>query len=72
MNDITRKTANKLKELRQQRQLTQAEIAQKAAINVNTYAKIERGEQAATVVMLERIALVLGVEMRDVFDFEPK
>jgi DNA-binding XRE family transcriptional regulator len=70
MNDITKKTANKLKELRQQKGLTQADVATKAAINTNTYAKIERGEQAATVIMLEKIARVLGVEVRDVFDFE--
>lgn len=70
MNGITKKTANKLKKLRQQKGLTQADVATKAAINTNTYAKIERGEQAATVIMLEKIARVLGVEVRDVFDFE--
>ena len=70
MNDITKKTANRLKELRQQKGLTQAEVAMQAAINTNTYAKIERGEQAATVVMLEKIAQVLGVEMRDIFHFK--
>ena len=70
MNDITKKTADKLKELRMQKGLTQAEVATQAAINANTYAKIERGEQAATVVMLEKIARVLGVEVRDVFNFQ--
>ena len=70
MNDITKKTAARLRTLRQERGLTQAEVAGKAAINTNTYAKIERGEQAATVKMLEKIAQVLGVEVRDVFNFE--
>ena len=52
--------------------VTQAEVAKLARINSNTYAKIERGEQAATVVMLEKIALALKVELRDIFSTPDK
>jgi transcriptional regulator with XRE-family HTH domain len=58
--------------LRTQKELTQADVARKADINTNTYAKIERGEQAATVKMLERIADALGIELSEVFKFKPQ
>jgi len=35
---------NKLKQAREKLGLTQVEVAEKAGINVNGYAKIERGE----------------------------
>lgn len=38
----TKKVAKKLKILRLERDLTQAEIAEKAKMSVNYYAKIER------------------------------
>jgi transcriptional regulator with XRE-family HTH domain len=70
MDVTTQKIANRLKEVRIQKDLTQADVARKAAINSNTYAKIERGEQAATVKMLERIADALGIELSEVFTFK--
>lgn len=69
MDATTQKIASRLKELRLQKDLTQADLAHKAGINPNTYAKIERGEQAATVKMLERIANALEVELSEVFTF---
>ena len=70
MDITTQKIANRLKEVRLQKDLTQADVARKADINTNTYAKIERGEQAATVKMLERIADALGIELSEVFKFK--
>lgn len=66
----TQKIADRLKELRLARELTQADLAHKAGINSNTYAKIERGEQAATVIMLNTIASALGVELEEIFKFK--
>lgn len=70
MDETTQKIATKLKELRLQKGFTQADLAHKAGINPNTYAKIERAEQAATVKMLERIATALGVELSQIFTFK--
>lgn len=59
-----------IQRLRHEKNLTQAAVANKADINTNTYAKIERGVQTATVPMLEKNAGTLGVELPDLFTFK--
>lgn len=59
-----------IRRLRREKGLTQAVVASEAGINTNTYAKIERGVQTATVPMLEKIAEVLGVKLDILFVFE--
>ncbi|MGH7196386.1 MAG: helix-turn-helix domain-containing protein [Candidatus Saccharimonadales bacterium] len=59
-----------IQRLRHEKDLTQATVANKADINTNTYAKIERGVQTATVPMLEIIAQVLDVELYVLFVFK--
>lgn len=68
----THKIASRLKELRLQKDFTQSALAHKAGINANTYAKIERGEQSATVAMLATIANALEVELEEIFKFRAK
>ncbi len=58
-----------LQRIRREKDLTQATVAAKANINVNTYAKIERGIQTATIPMLENIADTLGIELSELFTF---
>lgn len=65
----TKKVAKKLKVLRLERNLTQAEIAEKAKMSVNYYAKIERGELRPSVDVYERIAKTLKVTASDIFPF---
>lgn len=65
----TKKVAKKLKSLRLERNLTQVDLANKADISSNYYAKIERGEIRPSVDMYERIAKVLKVTASDIFPF---
>lgn len=65
----TKKVAKKLKSLRLERNLTQVELATKADISSNYYAKIERGEIRPSVEMYESIAKVLKVTASDIFPF---
>ena len=46
---------NKIKEKREQKKLTQAEVAKKAGLNTNYYAVIERGEINSSVETLNKI-----------------
>ncbi len=66
---ITIKVAKKLKSLRLDRDLTQAEIADKAKMSTNYYAKIERGEVRPSVDIYERLAKALKVTASDIFPF---
>jgi transcriptional regulator with XRE-family HTH domain len=68
-DSTTKKVAKKLKSLRLDRDLTQAEIADKAKMSTNYYAKIERGEVRPSVDIYERLAKALKVTASDIFPF---
>lgn len=68
-DSTTRKVAKKLKSLRLDRDLTQADIAEKAKMSTNYYAKIERGEVRPSVDIYERLAKALKVTASDIFPF---
>ncbi len=65
----TLKIAKKLKEIRLSKNMTQSEVADKAKMNVNYYAKVERGEQKPSAEVYERIAKALKVTAADIFPF---
>lgn len=67
MDNTNHRISERLKVLRLEKGLTQSELAEKAAINTNYYAKVERGEATASVPMLEKIAEVLGVDISEIF-----
>lgn len=59
----------KLKELREERNLTQVEVATQSGINITHYAKTERGETNTTIAKLRRICKVLKVKSSDILPF---
>jgi transcriptional regulator with XRE-family HTH domain len=63
MDATIQKIVEQLKKIRIDKGLTQAEVAQRAKINANTYAKIERGEQTPPIPMLVRIGDAMEVEI---------
>ncbi|MCA9329110.1 helix-turn-helix transcriptional regulator [Candidatus Saccharibacteria bacterium] len=68
-DSTTRRVAKRLKALRLDRDLTQADIAEKAKMSTNYYAKIERGEVRPSVDIYERLAKALKVTASDIFPF---
>lgn len=63
---INQAICNKIKEAREKKGLTQAEVAKKAGLDSNSYAKIERGESRPFAVTLVRIIKALGVKSTDI------
>jgi len=63
--NIFKNLGDKLKRLREKAKLTQAEVAERAGIHVNYYARIERGEENPTYEKLESIKKALGIESLD-------
>lgn len=57
----------KIKIARERAQLTQEEVAKKAGISSNYFAKIERGEINTTVEKLYKIIKALNVDASDIF-----
>lgn len=58
-----------LREIREKRKLTQAEVAEKAGITVTYYARMERGQQNPTSIVLKNLAKVLKVKSSDILPF---
>jgi transcriptional regulator with XRE-family HTH domain len=53
----------RIKTIRESSNLTQAEVAKKAKLNVNYFAVIERGEVTTSSEKLKRISDALGVDV---------
>lgn len=60
--------ANILTEARHKQGLTQAQVAKKAGMNSNAYAKIERGESQSRPATLKKIARALEIDMSKIID----
>ncbi len=71
MNDkMTNHIARQLKNVRTDKQrMTQIEVAKKAGINVNYYAKLERGEATPSLKTLEKILKVLKTKSSEILPF---
>ncbi len=59
-------TGKILKDARNKLGLTQQELAEKAGIHPNTYAKIERDEQEPSFDTVKRLASVLKLKLEDI------
>jgi len=53
----------RLKAARLELKLTQAQVAEKSGVNVNYYARLERGEENVSFDHLDEIAKVLNIEV---------
>ncbi|HPI41142.1 MAG TPA: helix-turn-helix transcriptional regulator [Pseudobdellovibrionaceae bacterium] len=63
------KIGKKLKDARKRLGLKQSDVAEKADISVNYYARIERNEENPTLETLERVLKALKLKSSDVLSF---
>jgi len=56
----------KMRKFRLEKEWTQVELAKKAGINSNYYAKLERGEKKVSHEYLTKIAKAFGVGIEDI------
>lgn len=59
----------KIKQFREQKKMTQEDLADKAHMNVSYLAKIENGYVNTTLRYLIKISRALGVKARDLLEF---
>lgn len=59
------KTCEIIRSLREERDWSQKDMAEKLEMSVNGYAKIERGETGISIVRLEQIAAVLDIDLHE-------
>lgn len=70
MADIKVLFGQRVKKFRLKHKFSQEELAEKIGIAVTNMGKIERGESFVTAVTLEKLADVLDIEVKELFDFE--
>ncbi|MBP3490437.1 helix-turn-helix transcriptional regulator [bacterium] len=58
----------KIKLLRNMQGLTQDELAEKSDLSATAFGAIERGTSVAGIDTLERIAIALGIELKELVD----
>ena len=59
----------RIKELREQNELTQLDIATHCDFEKTSISRIEAGRTNATVTTLYKISKALGIELKEMFDF---
>lgn len=76
-NDLTKEEEQFLKKfgaqirrLRKEKGMTQADLVFEAKVHGNLIGRIERGERAANILQLQKIAKALEISLEDLFDFE--
>jgi transcriptional regulator with XRE-family HTH domain len=69
-DEKTRKEiSTKLRDVRISKGLKQSDVAKKAGLNSNYYARVERAEAVPTVITLKKILEALGVKSSEVLSF---
>ena len=70
MGIIAKKLGQRIKELREGKQLSQLKMAEELNMEASNLSKIERGIQIPKEESLLKIAKVLDVTVKDLFDYE--
>ena len=61
--------AQKIKQVRTEKGLTQLDVAEKSGVSVNYFARIERADVKPSVETLEKVVKALGVKSSDILPF---
>ena len=70
MGEIERRLGLRIKELREKQELTQLKLAEILNMEASNLSKIERGVQIPKEESLEKISTALGVEVKELFNYE--
>lgn len=68
--DITNKFGKRLKELRNSKNLTQAQLAEMVGLDVMSVSRIESGTRFPQKENITKFAQILECEIKELFDFE--
>jgi transcriptional regulator with XRE-family HTH domain len=61
----------RIRELRRSRRLSQEQLAERMDISAKYVSQVETGVRSPSLEALEKFAIVLDVEIRDLFEFHP-
>jgi len=72
MAGIKKKLGVRISQLRLEAGMTQAKLAEKSNLSIDSISRIERGDRAPSLESLEKIAEALGVDPADLLNFKGK
>jgi transcriptional regulator with XRE-family HTH domain len=67
MGELRQQFAKRLRELRQQKGMTQEELASESGLSISFIRSVEQGVNAPSFESLEALAKALAVEVRELF-----
>lgn len=70
MSGIGKRLGSKITEIRLSQRLTQSQLAEKIDVSVETISRLERGVSLPSLKAIEKIACVLKVSLKNLFEFE--
>ena len=70
MSDLERRIGGKITEIRLSKRLTQAQLAEKVGVSIETISRMERGINFPSLKTLENIADALDEHLKTFFDFD--
>ncbi len=69
MASISERFGNKVRKLREQRKMSQLELAQKAGLDLTTINEVENGNRDPMLKTIWRISNALDIKISQLFDF---
>ena len=71
MSDVTARFGKRLREVREEAGISQERLAELAGLHRTYVSSVERGKNNISLVNIERLALALGVSLRDLMPADP-
>jgi transcriptional regulator with XRE-family HTH domain len=69
---LRKQFGKKLRSIRQSREMTQEQFAELLDISIDFLSLVERGINAPSFESIEAFSIILGIPVRDFFDFSPE
>ncbi len=70
MSTIEKRIGGKVTEIRLEKKLTQAELAERIGISVESVSRLERGVSFPSLKTVDKISKTLDVSLKEFFDFD--
>ena len=67
--DVKLKIGRRIKELREEKGMSQKDLAYDADLDRSYIASIENGQRNVSIINIEKIAIALGVTLKQFFDY---
>ena len=71
VSTLRRQFGKKLRSIRKRRGMTQQQFAETLDISIDFLSLVERGLNAPSFESIEAFSIILGIPVRDLFDFSP-